>query len=221
MAHLRGIELVAVRSRNEINALTDDGSDVGISCGIGIIFKQQQIERHSHGIWNIHYGKLPQYRGRHPIAFAFLNNDWEIGVTIHRIDEAIDRGEKLAEGSVPRDLHDAEADIQSKIEQVLDSSLFAEAMRNYETGNLTTIDEGEYHASMAERFRDVNPSDLDSRLLVNLVKSQRTYGGVESNGNRFMDCRVVDVNKSYDGWSVVTCADGVAVALKDDREDNS
>ena len=44
------------------------------------------------GAFNIHPGKLPQYRGPFPTAWAILNNEKEIGITIHQIDRYADTG---------------------------------------------------------------------------------------------------------------------------------
>ena len=41
---------------------------------------------------NTHYALLPKYRGIHPIQCALLNDEKEIGYTVHRVDEGMDSG---------------------------------------------------------------------------------------------------------------------------------
>lgn len=50
-----------------------------------------------YGAINIHAGKLPYYRGYHPLNWALINGEKEIGVTIHYINEGIDSGDILAQ----------------------------------------------------------------------------------------------------------------------------
>lgn len=44
---------------------------------------------------NHHLGKLPNYKGRYPVARAILNNDKKIYVTVHHMDEKIDNGKVI------------------------------------------------------------------------------------------------------------------------------
>ena len=40
-----------------------------------IIISKKIIKFYKMGIWNIHPGELPAYRGRHPISWAIMNNE--------------------------------------------------------------------------------------------------------------------------------------------------
>lgn len=51
------------------------------------------IDIPKHGVINIHFSSLPKYRGCYPIAWALLNGEQEIGVTVHYIDAGIDSGD--------------------------------------------------------------------------------------------------------------------------------
>lgn len=46
---------------------------------------------------NIHPSKLPSYKGVDPVFYALLNNETEIGVTLHKMSEDFDSGETLAQ----------------------------------------------------------------------------------------------------------------------------
>jgi hypothetical protein len=52
--------------------------DLGLVFGFGLIFKKNYIDKFKHGIWNFHPGDLPKYRGRHPVTWAFLNDEKKI-----------------------------------------------------------------------------------------------------------------------------------------------
>ena len=47
--------------------------DLALTFGFGHKFSLQEIEAYQRGIWNFHPGKLPIYRGRHPISHAMIN----------------------------------------------------------------------------------------------------------------------------------------------------
>ena len=99
-ACLHGAEFKLVEKRADLVDLPEMPYGLGISCGFGIIFKNKTIDKFGHGMWNIHYGKLPDIRGRHPISWAFLRGDDKFYVTIHEIDEGIGTGDIIAQRSV-------------------------------------------------------------------------------------------------------------------------
>ncbi len=52
------------------------------------------------GVINTHTGELPKYRGFHPLNWAIVRDEPRIGVTIQYIDEGMDTGDILAQGTV-------------------------------------------------------------------------------------------------------------------------
>lgn len=61
-------------------------------------------ERFSHDrLFNIHFSKLPQYKGMYTSAWPILNNEKESGVTLHLIDAGIDTGAILDQLIFPID----------------------------------------------------------------------------------------------------------------------
>lgn len=51
----------------------------------------------SRRLFNIHFSKLPAYKGVYTSAWPILNGETESGVTLHRIDAGIDTGEIVAQ----------------------------------------------------------------------------------------------------------------------------
>jgi methionyl-tRNA formyltransferase len=67
--------------------------DLIISIRYGHILKDEIIKIPKHGIINLHSGLLPDYRGVMATFWAMLNNEKEIGTTLHFIDDSsIDTG---------------------------------------------------------------------------------------------------------------------------------
>lgn len=61
------------------------------------IFSPDYISVPSMGFINIHPSLLPKYRGSVPTFWAFLNNEKEIGTTMHYVNSGIDSGDIIAQ----------------------------------------------------------------------------------------------------------------------------
>lgn len=66
--------------------------DIGICVGYMKILRKELIDTAKHGIFNLHCGKLPEYRGRAPISRTIMNGDKELIATLHKMDEGVDSG---------------------------------------------------------------------------------------------------------------------------------
>lgn len=213
-AMLRGIEYRQIEHRNEL-AEVDWKHDVGICFGFGVIFDAQTIERFGCGIWNIHAGKLPEYRSRHPIGWALIENQPEMTVTIHTIDSRIDRGHRLGELTLPISVEDNEQTLSERVERLAARDLIDLGLDTYRKGTAEPIGEGRYLPSLQGRWDSVDPAEFDSIFLFNLIRSKMRYGGVEVAGKRYTRCDFVCpgvTDSSSDGDSF-TCKDGIEVCL--------
>ncbi|MFD0763320.1 methionyl-tRNA formyltransferase [Mucilaginibacter lutimaris] len=52
------------------------------------------------GIYNIHFGKLPQYRGPSPVFWQLKNGEAYIGLTIHQLTDKLDSGPVVWEQTI-------------------------------------------------------------------------------------------------------------------------
>ena len=64
------------------------------------LFPKKLIDIPKLGCVNVHPSLLPEYRGPTPTAWAILNNESTIGVTIHYIDQGIDSGDILVQEQI-------------------------------------------------------------------------------------------------------------------------
>jgi methionyl-tRNA formyltransferase len=71
---------------------------------------------------NTHWSLLPRHRGVHPTAWALLNGDTEVGVTVHLMADDFDTGDVLRQGTVdvrPDEpiarLHERLAELQAEL----------------------------------------------------------------------------------------------------------
>ena len=86
-------ELAAPNSSKGLTALRRCDPDLIVSIRYRRILRDDAIGVPRHGVLNLHSGILPQYRGVMATFWAMLNDEMEIGTTLHRIvDSGIDTG---------------------------------------------------------------------------------------------------------------------------------
>lgn len=74
---------------------------LGICVGFMEILKEEVFNAPLLGTFNLHCGKLPDYRGRAPISRALINGDDKITVTIHKMNAGVDSGDIFIEKNLP------------------------------------------------------------------------------------------------------------------------
>ncbi len=188
------------------------GADVGIVFGFGVIFRQTTIDQFPAGIWNVHAGELPNYRGRHAISWAILDGAPDIGITVHRIDETIDRGHALYRTSVPRYLGDEYEDVVGRVHGELRAAI-AGALTNYEAGISELIGPGRYLPRIDRTFMNVNPAFIDAPTLYRLVLNERAFGGVNVCGRPCQRAHFRRSELQYKSEWIVRCRDGIELVL--------
>ncbi|NMC99882.1 MAG: hypothetical protein GYA62_09190, partial [Bacteroidales bacterium] len=164
----------------------------------------------------IHPGKLPDNRGRHPISWSFLTNCKKFGLSIHEINEEIDRGNLLAQTTITRDLLDTQLEVEKKIEIELEKGLIKKAITNYFKGKKSEIGLGKYYESLVGKYKNLNIEEFDSKFVFNLFKSQFKYGGVIIKNKTYTECVFYNPNfiNFYKNYDIYSCLDGEKVGLK-------
>lgn len=212
-AKIHDILFYPCSSRTEIQKVMNlKEFDLGISYGFGIIFHNPIIQNFKLGIMNIHAGDLPDFRGRHPISWAYLKNKWTIGVTFHMIDDDIDRGKLCHKFYVKRSIDDTLNDITKKIEHLLEEHLPV-AVEQVKNKDLILLEEGNYYPPVQSILKEINPEKYDSKFIYNLFKSQYIYGGVRINGILYKTCNFFHPLGEYKEKMIITCSDGVKLVI--------
>lgn len=215
----QSIPIILVSKEKEILEAMPDNIDIGISYGFGLIFKKIIIGKIPKGIWNIHTGSLPNYRGRHPVTCAFLNGDKKIGVTIHQIDKYIDKGVELASDYVSRSMNDDLKNIEDKVISLLKERLIFKAINNFKNKNVHKIEDGDYCESFLNGISVDSVSDIDGYYLFNAIKAQKIFGGVNVEGRIYNDAYFYNEKFAHllQGADIVECKDGIKLALFDKK----
>jgi phosphoribosylglycinamide formyltransferase 1 len=207
--HWNGIAIEIIDTERMTVDICFDDVDVAFSFGFGQIFSAEYIERYPMGIWNIHTGKLPKYRGRHPISHAFLNHDKDIGISIHQINEKIDQGNMIASASIIRSFTDTEESIIDKTLDLLQDSLLEVAFRNYVEGNTFQISKGSYLSNFLDGIVLEKTENHSCDFVYDAVRSQVNHGGVFLNGKYIFQAHYYSPIINYgESWEKVQCSDG-------------
>lgn len=67
--------------------------DLGISINNPLLISKKTINGFKFGILNLHAGDLPKYRGNATANWAILNDEKQIIITVHKMNEGLDSGD--------------------------------------------------------------------------------------------------------------------------------
>lgn len=81
--------------REEVESVKALGGELLITCAYGQILTQDILDCFEKGVWNIHAGLLPKYRGASPMQSCLLAGEKETGVCIMKTELGLDCGDIL------------------------------------------------------------------------------------------------------------------------------
>ena len=179
-------KIVLVKSHKDLPKKINSLITMGISCAFGIIFKKKFLTKYTNGIWNIHLGSLPNYRGRHPITAAFLNDEKKIGLSVHILDEKIDRGFLLAKSYVKRNYSDDEISIKKKL-FAISLKVLKKGIKNFRKKKLIKVTKGHYYKPFYNGINIINSKKVEYKYIFNAAKAQKSYQGINVNKKKYYD----------------------------------
>jgi methionyl-tRNA formyltransferase len=87
--------------------IKDNQVDLVVSIAASEIFKKPLLNAPRKGCVNYHTSLLPKYRGRQPLFWALLNDEKEVGISVHVMNEQIDGGAIISQQHIPVDIKDS------------------------------------------------------------------------------------------------------------------
>ena len=84
------------KAKFAVEELKAFGADLMVTCAYGQILTQELLDLFPQGVWNIHAGLLPKYRGASPIQSSILAGEKETGVSVMKTELGLDCGDILA-----------------------------------------------------------------------------------------------------------------------------
>lgn len=139
----------------ETEHLRQIGTDLILSFYYRTMIPKEVLDIPELGAYNIHGALLPKYRGRACVNWAVINGEKETGATLHVMTEFADRGEIIAQKSVPINFEDTAHDVFLKV---------AEASREILRSSLPSLENGTakrypQDESKATKFGKRRPED--------------------------------------------------------------
>ena len=97
-----GVECVKVGKASEMPAYLTD-IDCVVTVAFGILLPQEILSIPTHGFINLHFSRLPAWRGAAPVQRAIENGDENLGISVFLLDKGMDTGPIFMQSSFPRD----------------------------------------------------------------------------------------------------------------------
>ncbi len=151
--------------------------EIGLCAGYSWLLPPEVLAVPPLGVVNSHPSLLPRHRGPFPFAWAVRENDPDLGLTVHLMDEDFDTGPILAQGSRPMP---AEMTLEGMIPtlQELSQELYPKALRRVlagERGDPQSDDGATYAGPFGEDYAELDPIRPRVELLRQVRAWQLTF----------------------------------------------
>jgi methionyl-tRNA formyltransferase len=149
------------------------GGDILITCAYGQILTQPILDAFPKGVWNIHAGLLPAYRGASPIQSCILNGECETGVCVMKTELGLDCGDVLLVKTTEISPIETYGQLSDRL-SALGAIAICEGMKLVEKGGYSLQKQGEEGAKI---FRKINKENAaidfskPAREIVDLVRA--------------------------------------------------
>ncbi|MBR4943302.1 MAG: methionyl-tRNA formyltransferase [Clostridia bacterium] len=128
--------------RDEVDTVKALGGDILITCAYGQLLTQPVLDAFEKGVWNIHAGLLPQYRGASPIQSCILNGEKTTGVSIMQTVLALDAGDVLCVEETAIGETETYGELSARLSE-LGAELIVKALQVLESGDYTLMPQSE------------------------------------------------------------------------------
>lgn len=137
--------------RDHISELTALQADIMITCAYGQILTQAVLDVFPQGVWNIHAGLLPQYRGASPIQSCILNGETQTGVSVMRTELGLDCGAVLCVERTPISPTETYGELSERLSK-LGAELIVKAIELLKSGEYSLTPQDETGANVVRKI---------------------------------------------------------------------
>ena len=146
------VQPVKVKTDALPDALRGWQPDLGVVAAYGRILPARVLGVPALGCINVHASLLPRYRGAAPIQWALLCGEQTTGVTIMRMNEAMDEGDILLQSAVPIASEDTYGTLQERLAE-LGATTLLEGLSTLHAGTLHAVPQDHAAATYAPMIR--------------------------------------------------------------------
>lgn len=174
-----GLDLCFVADKPSLLRLTRAYEpEIGLCTGYNWLLPPEVLAVPRLGVVNSHPSLLPRHRGPFPFAWAVRENDPELALTVHLMDEQFDTGPILAQGSRPMP---ADTSLEGMIPTLreLSGELFPRALRRVlagDRGDPQSEDGATYAGPFGEDYVELDRGRTRAELLRQVRAWQLMFG---------------------------------------------
>ena len=143
--------LQPTRIRDELDAVRALGGDLLVTCAYGQILTQEVLDAFPLGVWNIHAGLLPFYRGASPIQSCIVNGEKETGVSVMKTELGLDTGDILLVEKTEITQTETYGELSNRL-SILGATAIVKGLRLLQTGEYTLTKQGEEGAKIYRKI---------------------------------------------------------------------
>lgn len=161
---------------NDIKNITPQ--PIGVLVSYGKIIPQTIIDLFRPGIINVHPSLLPKYRGPSPIESAIANRDKTTGVTIMRLEQAMDAGPIYHQEICPLDFTETQPELYQTLGQ-LGAQLLTQKLPDIINGILQPTPQDNSRATycslLSKDDSRLDPQQLTADQIEAKIRAHLTY----------------------------------------------
>ncbi|MBQ3506604.1 MAG: methionyl-tRNA formyltransferase [Clostridia bacterium] len=190
--------LQPTKIRDEIKALKAFGADVMVTCAYGQILTQEVLDCFPKGVWNIHAGLLPKYRGASPIQSCILAGETQTGVCVMQTELGLDTGDILRESRTEILPTETYGELSNRLSQI-GAELIIDALKAIENGDYSLQKQtGDVVQTVRKISKEQAKIDFSKNAseIVNLVRGMNpapvSYAEIDGNKINIYRAEIVD-----------------------------
>ncbi len=127
--------------RSSVEDVKALGGELLVTCAYGQILTQEVLDCFPMGVWNIHAGLLPKYRGASPIQSCIVNGESVTGVSIMKTELGLDCGDVLCVAETPITETETYGELSDRL-SLIGADLIVNALNKLQSGDYTLTPQG-------------------------------------------------------------------------------
>ncbi|MBQ7924332.1 MAG: methionyl-tRNA formyltransferase [Clostridia bacterium] len=207
--------------KDEINTLKSFGADIMITCAYGQILTQGVLDCFPKGVWNIHAGLLPAYRGASPIQSCIISGETETGVSIMQTELGLDCGDILCVEKTEISPDETYGQLSDRL-SIIGADLIVKALKLLETGDYTLVKQAETGVNVVRKIgKEQGKIDFTktAREIVDLVRGMNpapvAYTQVNDlKINVYLAEKAVLTDEEKAAWTQAVCGEVLSDKVK-------
>lgn len=174
--------------------------DLAVVVAYGVILRKEALDAVPNGWFNLHFSKLPRWRGAAPVQHSIWSGDKETGVTVFKIDEGLDTGSILGLAETVIEPEETSGELLERLSAIGVSLLIQELPRIYAGNAKLAAQEGEITLAPKIQRADARINfSASAKEVENLIRAMNPepMAWADFSGDPFRILRAREVQGSY------------------------